>query len=69
VRGLFVVWTIAYFWVDDGIDMGIPEVDALWEALVHTLIGILAAFISLHMMNGTAVPSGRLARVMPGAPR
>ena len=55
-----------YFWVDDGIDMGIWQVDALWEALILTLIGIPAAFISLHMMNGAAFLSGRLARVMLG---
>ena len=66
MRGLFFVWTIAYFWADDGIDMGIWQVDALWEALVLTLIGIPAAFISLHIMNGAAYLSGRLARVMLG---
>ena len=55
-----------YYRVDDGIDMGIWQVDALWEALILTLIGVPAAFISLHMMNGTAFLSGRLARVMLG---
>ena len=55
-----------YYWVDDGIDMGIWQVDALWEALILTLIGIFATFISLLMMNGTAFLSGRLARVMLG---
>ena len=55
-----------YFWVDDGIDMGIWQVNTLWEALILTLIGIPAAFISLHMMNGAAFLSGRLARVMLG---
>ena len=42
------------------------QVDALWEALILTLIGVPAAFILLHMMNGTAFLSGRLARVMLG---
>ena len=55
-----------YYGVDDGIDMGIWQIDALWEALILTLIGIPAAFISLHTMNGTAFLSGRLARVMLG---
>ena len=55
-----------YFWVDDGIDMGIWQVDTLWEALILTVIGIPAAFISLHIMNGAAFLSGRLARVMLG---
>jgi len=55
-----------YYWVDDGIDMGIWQIDALWEALVLTLIGVPAAFISLHVMNGAAYLSGRLARVMLG---
>ena len=55
-----------YYRVDDGIDIGIWQVDALWEALILTLIGVPAAFISLHIMNGTAFLSGRLARVMLG---
>jgi len=55
-----------YYWVDDGIDMGIWQIDALWEALILTLVGIPAAFISLHIMNGAAYLSGRLARVMLG---
>ena len=56
----------AYYWVDDAIDVGFWQVDELWEAIVRTLIGIPAAFISLHVMNGTAFLSGRLARVMLG---
>ena len=55
-----------YYRVDDGIELGIWQVDALWEALILTLIGIPAAFISLQLMNGTAFLSGRLARVMLG---
>ena len=55
-----------YYWVDDGIDMGIWQVDALWEALILALIGVPAAFISLHIMNGVAYLSGRLARVILG---
>ena len=55
-----------YYRLDAGIDMGIWQVDALWEALILTLIGIPAALISLQVMNGTAFLSGRLARVMLG---
>ena len=55
-----------YYWVDDGLDMGIWQVDMLWEALILTLAGIPMVFISLHLMNGAAFLSGRLARVMLG---
>ena len=55
-----------YFSVDDGIDMGIWQVDALWEALILTITGIPLAIISLHMMNGAAFLHGRLARLMLG---
>ena len=55
-----------YFSVDDGIDIGIWQVDELWEALILTIIGIPLAFISLHLMNGAAFLQGRLARLMLG---
>jgi len=55
-----------YYWVDDGIDLGIWQVDVVWEALILTLAGIPLVFISLHLMNGAAFLSGRLARVMHG---
>jgi len=55
-----------YYWVDDGIDIGFWRVDELWEAIILTVIGIPAAFISLNVMNATAFLSGRLARVMLG---
>ena len=55
-----------YYWIDDGLDMGIWQVDLLWEAIILTLIGIPFAFISLHLMNGAAFLQGRLARVMLG---
>ncbi len=55
-----------YYWVDDGIEIGIWQVDMLWEALILTLAGIPMGFISLHLMNLTALVSGRLARVMLG---
>jgi len=53
-----------YYWVDNGIDLGIWQVDALWEALVLTLAGIPLIFISLYLMKGAAFLSGRLAKVM-----
>lgn len=56
----------AYYWVDEGIDFGIWQVDELWEAIILTLIGIPAVFVALHLMNGTAFLSGKLARVMLG---
>ena len=55
-----------YYWVDDGIDMGIWQVDVLWEALILTFGGIVMVFISLNIMNAAAFLSGRLARVMLG---
>ena len=56
----------AYYWVDEGIEFGIWQVDVLWEALILTLAGIPAVFIALHLMNGTAFLSGKLARLMLG---
>ena len=53
-----------YYWVDDGIDFGIWQVDELWEALILTLAGIPTLFIALNLINGTAYVSGRIARVM-----
>ena len=42
------------------------DIDALWEALILTLIGIPLVFISLHLLNGAAFLSGRLAQVLLG---
>jgi hypothetical protein len=56
----------AYYWVDEGIELGIWQVDALWEAIILTLVGIPTVIVSLHLMNGAAFLSGRLARVMLG---
>ncbi len=55
-----------YYWVDDGLDLGIWQVDVVWEGLILTVIGIPLAFASLHLMNGAALLQGRLARVMLG---
>ena len=48
------------------INWSVWTVDTLWEAFILTLIGIPMVFISLHLMNGAALASGRLARVMLG---
>ena len=58
-----------YYWVDDGIELGAWQVDAIWEALILMIAGVPLLFISLHLMNGVAFLSGRLARVMLGALR
>ena len=55
-----------YYWVDDGIDLGVWQVDELWEALILTLIGIPAALISMHVINAAAILSGKVARIMLG---
>ena len=55
-----------YYWADDGIDMGIWQVDELWEALILMLAGAPLLFVSLHLINATAFVSGRIARVMLG---
>ena len=56
----------AYYWVDEGIDLGIWQVDVLWEAIILTLVGVPAVFVALNLMNGTAFVCGRIARVMLG---
>jgi len=56
----------AYYWVDEGIDFGIWQIDELWEAVILTIIGVPAVFVLLNLMNGTAFLSGKLARVMLG---
>ena len=55
-----------YYWVDDGIELGVWHIDELWEALILTLVGIPAVFISLHLMNAAAFLSGWVARIMLG---
>lgn len=53
-----------YYWVGNGIDLGFWRVDALWEALVLTVVGVPAISVSLHLMNVSAWVSGRIAQVM-----
>ena len=49
------------------IDLIIWYVDTLPEAFALTLIGVALLFISMHLMNGMAYVSGRLARVSLGS--
>ena len=55
-----------YYRVDEGIDLGIWQINSLPEALVISLLGVPMMFISLHLLNGVAFLSGKLARVMLG---
>jgi len=55
-----------FYLPDDEINWGVWHIDTFWEASLHTLIGIPMVFVSLHLMNLTALVSGRLARVMLG---
>ena len=54
----------AYYWAGDGADLGVWRIDELWEALVLTAIGVPLTLISLHVLNGAAYLSGKVARVM-----
>jgi len=49
------------------IDLGFTVVNTLSEAFLATLIGLLLWPVSLHVCNGIAWVSGRLARVMLSA--
>ena len=55
-----------YYGVDDGIDLGVWQIDMLWEAAILSVAGVFLGFISLNVMNVAAFLSGRLARVMLG---
>ena len=55
---------IVYVYAD--IDLLIWYVDTLPEAFALTLIGVAVLFISMHLMNGMAYVSGRIARVSLG---
>ena len=55
---------ILYLFAD--IDLVIWYVDTLPEAFLCALIGVGLLFISLHLMNGIACVSGRIARVSLG---
>ena len=56
----------AYMWTSDPLTWGDWSFDPFPWSWILTLIGIPMVFISLHLMNGAAFVSGRLARVMLG---
>ena len=56
----------AYMWASDPLTWGDWSFDPFPWSWILTLVGIPAVFISLHLMNGAAFLSGRLARVMLG---
>lgn len=62
VTGALLTAPIYYSFVD--MNWSLWTIDTLWEASLLTLIGIPLLFISLHLMNGAAFVSGRLARAM-----
>lgn len=45
------------------------RIDTFWESLIAFGVGILFAFLALHIMNGLAWVLGRLARYMLADPR
>ena len=56
----------AYLWTSDTLTWGDWEFDPFVWSLIPALIGIPMMFISLHMINGVANLSGKMARVMLG---
>ena len=56
----------AYMWTSDPLTWGDWSFDPFPWSWILTLVGIPAVFISLHLMNGAAFLSGRLARVLLG---
>ena len=56
----------AYLWTSDLVTWGNWEFDPFVWSWIPTLIGIPMIFISLHMINGVANLSGKMARVMLG---
>ena len=55
---------ILYLYAD--IDLVIWYVDTLLEAFALALVGVALLFISMHLMNGMAYVSGRIARASLG---
>ncbi len=53
----------AWMWTSDPVTWGDWSFDPFRWSWICTLVGIPMVFISLHLMNGAAVASGRLARV------
>ena len=53
----------AWMWTSDPVTWGDWSFDPFPWSWICTLVGIPMVFISLHLMNGAAAASGRLARV------
>jgi len=56
----------AYRWASDPLTWGGWTFDPFPWSWIGTIIGIPMIFISLHLMNGVALLSGQIARVMLG---
>ena len=63
---LGLLFAPAYMWTSDPLVWGGWEFDPFPWSWIATLIGIPMIFISLHLMNGIALLSGRMARVLIG---
>jgi hypothetical protein len=63
---LGLLFAPAYAWTSDPITWGAWVFDPFPWSWVATLVGIPMIFISLHLMNGIALLSGRMARVLIG---
>ena len=63
---LFLLTAPAYMWTSDPLEWGDWSIDPFPWSWILTVIGIPMVFVSLHLMNATALVSGRLARVMLG---
>jgi len=56
----------AYTWASDSLTWGSWEFDPFPWSWILTIIGIPMIFISLHLINGIAYLSGKMAQVMLG---
>jgi hypothetical protein len=63
---LGLLFAPAYTWTSDPLTWGVWEFDPFPWSWIATLLGIPMIFISLHLMNGMALLSGRMARVLLG---
>ena len=63
---LGLLFAPAYMWTSDPLTWGGWVFDPFPWSWIATLLGIPMIFISLHLMNGMALLSGRMARAMLG---
>jgi hypothetical protein len=63
---LGLLFAPAYAWTSDPLAWGVWEFDPFPWSWIATLLGIPMIFISLHLINGMALLSGRMARVLLG---